>query len=239
MKTEEVLQDIGFSKAESKVYLSLQKLGETKAGQIIKQTGLQSSVVHNSLNTLEEKGFIMHILRGKIKHYKALKPSVVKDYFAAKQKQLEQIIPAIESMQKEQSDLPEAEIFTGMQGLINATHLLIENAKPGQTFKYFAVEEKQTSDEALKLFEKIDLIKKEKKLVVRGIANSKNRKLKNYTKSELKFVNQEIPSAMNIFKDKVLLYSLKGKFTGILIKSEEIASQYHILWDELWKKAKK
>ena len=54
-----ILEENGFSKAEAKVYLTLLKLGETKSGQIIKQTSLQSSVVHNALNTLADKAFLL------------------------------------------------------------------------------------------------------------------------------------------------------------------------------------
>ena len=64
---ENLLQEIGFTKAEATVYLNLLKLGKTKSGSIIKLSGLQSSVVHNALNTLIDKGFVSYVLEGKIK----------------------------------------------------------------------------------------------------------------------------------------------------------------------------
>lgn len=56
---ETILENIGFSKSEAVVYLALLKVGQTKSGKIIKITGLQSSVVHNALNTLEEKDLLI------------------------------------------------------------------------------------------------------------------------------------------------------------------------------------
>ena len=73
---EDILVEIGFSKAESIVYVILLKTGPTKSGNIIKLSSLQSSVVHNALNTLANKGFVKYILEGKIKksaHLEALK----------------------------------------------------------------------------------------------------------------------------------------------------------------------
>jgi HTH-type transcriptional regulator, sugar sensing transcriptional regulator len=238
MDIELVLQDIGFTKAEAKVYLTLQKSGETKAGKIIQQTGLQSSVVHNALNNLREKGFISHILVGNVKHYNPLKPGLIKEYIDNKGREFERIIPSIESLKKDSGNSPTAEVFTGIRGLIAATNKMIEDADSKEVFMYFAVDEKQSTTQTIEFFEKIDIIKKEKGIKIRGIASKKNVSLKTYSKSEIRFTNQDIPSAMNIYKDKILFYSFENKPTGILVESVEIANQYKRLWENLWSKKK-
>ena len=50
-----LLEDIGLSKGEIKVYLTLLNLGNTKVGYIIEKSGMASSAVHNAINTLIEK----------------------------------------------------------------------------------------------------------------------------------------------------------------------------------------
>ena len=47
-----ILEDIGLTNAEIKVYMSLLELGVAGAGNIIEKSGLQSSVVHMTLNNL-------------------------------------------------------------------------------------------------------------------------------------------------------------------------------------------
>jgi len=237
MDIELVLQDIGFTKAEAKVYLALQRSGETKAGKVIQQTGLQSSVVHNALNTLQEKGFITHILIGSIKQYKSLKPSLIKEYLENKNNTFEKIIPMIENLNKDNQNVATAEVFTSIKGLIAATNKMIENEDKKDIFMYFAVDEKQSSEQIIEFFEKLDLIKKDKGIKVKGIANKKNKSLKNYNKSEIKFTDQEIPPAMNIYGNRVLFYSFQNKPTGILVESEEIANQYRQLWNSIWNKS--
>lgn len=234
------LEENGFSSSESKVYLTLLKIGQTRAGQIIKQTSLQSSVVYNALNTLTDKGFIAHIIKGKIKHYHTLDPKIINKYIEIKQQNFLKILPSLNQLQQTSTTNPtNVEICEGYKGLFNATLKLIENAKKGQIYKYFAISESILEEEAIEFFNKIDDLKEEKGLIVRGIANMncklKFKKLKN---SKVKYTNQNIPPAMNIFEDKIILTTFSDKPISILIESKEIAQQYHNLWDEIWKKSK-
>ena len=235
---EIILEENGFSKSESKVYITLLKLGETKAGQIIKQTSLQSSVVHNALNTLTNKGFINHILKGKIKHYHALEPKIIKKYIKSKQESLEKILPELELLRKKNTvGQVKVEIYEGYNGLFNATLKILENSKKNETYKYFASVE--LNKDAIDFFKKVDNIKKERNLIIKGIANLNSKNiLKNYKNSKLKYTNQTIPAAMNIFQDSIIIFTLSDKPTAILIKSEEIAKQYHKMWDEIYNSIK-
>ena len=73
-----------------------------------------------------------------------------------------------------------------------------------------------------------------------GIAQTSEKNiLKNYKNSTIRYTKTDIPPAMNIYNGKVLIISLSEKPTGILIESEEIARQYHKLWDSIWKFAKR
>ena len=54
-----VLEEIGLTSGEAKVYLALLELGPSKAGGILRKSGLQNSVVHLCLNKLIEKGMVL------------------------------------------------------------------------------------------------------------------------------------------------------------------------------------
>ena len=56
-----ILEDIGLTNAEIKVYLALLELGSSTAGHILEKSGLQNSVVHMTLHKLIDKGFITFI----------------------------------------------------------------------------------------------------------------------------------------------------------------------------------
>jgi HTH-type transcriptional regulator, sugar sensing transcriptional regulator len=236
MNIDETLRSIGFTGAEAKVYLTLLRLGQSRAGAIIKMAGLQSSVIHNCLNTLQEKGFITAIIVGNIKEYAPLDPRVIESYIDAKKTEYHKILPALNSLRSRRvSDT--AEVYQGYQGLLNAMLVMVQDAQQGEVFKYFAAPLPLLSEDALAFFAKADLIRKEKGVRIRGIATMDNKTLEAYHHSEIRFTQQSIPPAMNIFRDSILLMSLEHKPTATLIHSREIARQYHALWDTLWKTA--
>ncbi len=59
-----ILEDIGLTSSEIKIYLALLELGIGTAGPIMRKTGLQNSVVHATLPKLVEKGFISFVKKG-------------------------------------------------------------------------------------------------------------------------------------------------------------------------------
>jgi sugar-specific transcriptional regulator TrmB len=55
---EENLKKLGFTHNEVKIYLTLLRVGKLKAGELIKETGLQRSVVYNDLDELLQRGLV-------------------------------------------------------------------------------------------------------------------------------------------------------------------------------------
>ena len=72
-----VLEDLGLTKSEIKVYLSLLSLGPSSAGAILQKAKIQNSVLHFSLNNLIEKGLVSYIKKGIYFNYR----SCFKPYF--------------------------------------------------------------------------------------------------------------------------------------------------------------
>ena len=70
----EILEDLGLTPTEIKIYISLLELGVSSAGKILEKSKLPNSTVHRDLNSLIEKGLISFILEGKRKIYKATNP---------------------------------------------------------------------------------------------------------------------------------------------------------------------
>ena len=88
-----VLQDLGFSPAEIKIYLSLLEIGTAKAGAIIRHTGLQNSVVHLTLGKMLEKGLVSFFKKGQVKHYEACDPRNIIRNIEEKKNRFESLLP--------------------------------------------------------------------------------------------------------------------------------------------------
>jgi len=186
-----------------------------------------------------EKGFISYVLLGGIKEYKALDPKIIEKYIDSKKTEFRKILPELKKI-RFKYEFSSAEVYEGYKGILNAMLAMTSNAKKGEIYKYFAASPEVLSEQAIMFFSKADLIRGEKGLKIRGIANISNKKkLGDYGYSKVKYTNQEIPPAMNIFRDYVLILSLSKNPSAVLIKSKEISRQYHQLWDSVWKSAGK
>ena len=102
----DVLENIGLSQTEVKVFLSLLKSGESKAGGVIKKSGLHSSSVYNAINSLIKKGLVSYVKESQIKYYRAADPEVIFDYIDIKKREYEKILPDLKAYQQQKKEEP-------------------------------------------------------------------------------------------------------------------------------------
>jgi len=236
---KEVLIQIGFTNAEAKVYLTLLELGSVKVGKIIEKSGLQSSTVHNTLHSLIEKGFVSYIKKGKIKLYQSTEPELVLKTIQEKERRFREILPNLKLKQRLAKEKQVVEIYEGYKGVFVMLNKLIEDAKPGDNYYFFAVDIKGKNVEVQKFFARYDTRRKEKRLVVRGLAPRRLKKLfekRKYLK--MKYVNFPIPSSISICNNKMIITSWEDKPIGIYIESREITRSQAAFFEEIWSKVK-
>jgi HTH-type transcriptional regulator, sugar sensing transcriptional regulator len=122
----QILEDIGLTNAEIKVYLSLLELGSASAGPIIEHSGLQSSVVHMTLNKLLTKGFISVIQEGKKHFYQASNPNHVLKYLDEKKERYQELLPQLLIKQATAKSKPEIITYRGIRGIKELLFALLE-----------------------------------------------------------------------------------------------------------------
>lgn len=230
----EIFQKIGFTCAEAKTYVALLGMGSVKVGRLIEKTGLQSSTVHNTLHSLQEKGYVNYILQGKMRIYSAVDPKYVLKTLDENKQEFESVLPQLQVMQ--QSEKQEAEIFIGTNGLMVLLYELIEETKPKDHYFFFAMDVPKENKEIQKFFQRYDAKRKEKKLVVQGIARKELKYL--FEKREyiqMKYASFPVPSNIMICNNKMALINWEEKPTGILITSKQIIDTQRQFFKELWK----
>jgi sugar-specific transcriptional regulator TrmB len=236
----QILEDLGFTNAEIKVYLSLLELGNSTAGPVIEKSGLQSSVVHMTLNNLVEKGFISFVKEGQRNHYQASNPKNILDYIEDKKKEYERLLPKLLSKQ-DHAQLPsEITAFRGIKGIRELLYELLEaGGKEHHTFG--------SPKESLMMGETF-WINYHKKRVTKSIKakllfnNSlKEWALKNkHAKAEYRFTSQGFePLTETIIRnDKIGIILWIEKPLGTLIHNKLAAESYDRFWEVLWKNGK-
>ncbi|MFA6462049.1 MAG: helix-turn-helix domain-containing protein [Candidatus Woesearchaeota archaeon] len=231
-----ILENLGLSQGEIRVYLTLLETGSTKVGTIIEKSGMASSAVHNSVNSLMDKGLITHIKKGKIKHYQAVPPKQLIDFIDEKKNKLKQILPELELKQKLAEDKQEAEIFEGTKGIISMLNILIDNTKKGEEYLFFAINVPEQNEEIQKFFLNYDLKRKEKGLGVKGIAPKNEQKWFNERRYlQMRYTSMPVPSNISLCKDKICFFTWEDKPMGYLIQSKQLVKIYQDYFQNMWK----
>lgn len=121
-----ILEDIGLTGAEIKVFITLLELGSSNAGKVVDKSGLQNAVVHRAFHSLAEKGLITYVLEGRIKQYQAIEPKLLLNFLDEKKARLKQLLPELEIKQQMAKARPQATIFQGIRGIKELINLMLE-----------------------------------------------------------------------------------------------------------------
>ncbi len=249
METE-ILEQAGFTKGEIRVYLALLELGETTTGNIIKKSKITGSKVYEILEKLIEKGLVSYVIKEKTKYFQASSPKRLLDYINKKEieiriykKEIESIIPKLESIQKTKQKIKSSQIFEGYAGIKTVFNLILESLKQNEEYYAFSLGEELKDENIMLFLQNYHQKRIHKKIKVKIIANSNERilfkelsKLKNL---RIKYYDNPFPLGVFIFKDYIATFTFKEKPTCFLIKSEQIANSYKDFFKSLWKLSKK
>lgn len=115
----EDLKKIGFSKNLATVYLTLLKLGKAKAGEVIKQSGLQRSVVYSALEELAKRELASKMEKNNVAVFSLNNPeNLIKE---AREKE-EKIKQTVKEIKKWHAPVPrEVTVSEGLEAIMRAT----------------------------------------------------------------------------------------------------------------------
>ncbi len=232
----QILEDIGLTNAEIKVYLALLELGTSTAGPILDKTSLQNSVVHMTLNKLIEKGLVSFIKEGKRNHYQATNPKHIIEYINEKREKFESILPELLTKQKLSKEKPEVTTFRNIKGI---KELLYELLEAGGTEHHTL----GSTNRSLMMGDEW-WINYHKKRVSKGIKAKLifNESLKywkaekRYTKAEVRYTKMGFePLTETIIRyNKIGIIIWTDKPIGILIYNKIAAESYDKFFEFMW-----
>ncbi|MEI7718750.1 MAG: helix-turn-helix domain-containing protein [archaeon] len=247
---EQLLQEIGLSEGESRVYLALLKLGETKTGELAKEARVSSSKVYKILDRLEKKGIVGHVLKGEVKHFCPMNPKTIINYIEEKEKNLEDkkkevanIIPQFEEMLKKSETKSQSAIYEGVSGVTNLFRNMIEELKKGE--EYFVIGASYAPVKGIRdFFFKHHMRRAEKGIKLNMLANANTRgNLEKTTAkiSEVRFLPEYIQTPMQIvfYKNKAFVVIWTEEPVGFLIQNKEAVVGFKAYFDSFWKLSKK
>src|SRR3989344_3069214 len=134
-----ILQDIGLTSGEIKVYLALLKIGESSTGAIAKESQVSRSKLYLILDKLSKKGLVSHVLKGKITYFKAMEPKRILNYMDEKNSEFNKKRVEIETFikkfgEQKSKDKTEATLFSGIKSIKNFYLNLLDELSSGETY---------------------------------------------------------------------------------------------------------
>ncbi|MEK6872022.1 MAG: helix-turn-helix domain-containing protein [Nanoarchaeota archaeon] len=231
-----ILEDLGFTNAEIKIYLALLEIGKSTAGPIIKKSGLQSSVVHTTLNKLVDKGFISFVKEGKRNHYMATNPKHISDYIDDKKKDFEKLLPFLLAKQEKSKEKSDITTFRGIKGIRELLFELLD-AGGNQHHTFGSSKESLMMGEAFWL--NYHKKRADKNIRAQLLFNESLKKwtdVNKYPKAQYKFTKSGFePLTETIIRnDKIGLIIWTQQPLGILIHNKEAADSYDKFWQIMW-----
>jgi sugar-specific transcriptional regulator TrmB len=245
---EKILEDIGLTKGEIKVYLTLLKLGETTTGKIIEDSGLSSGKIYEILDKLINKGLASFIIKEKTKYFQASSPNRILDYLHEKEKDLKnkeeefiKQLPSLLAIKEKTKKENENTLFKGLKGFRTAIYEALDSLNSKD--EIIAMGITSTKDEKYNLMWQAwhkERIKR--KIKCRAIFSDKKtnyyKALKKMKLIEVKVIEGITPTAVDVMDENVLILTHGKEPSCLLIKNAEIAQSFTTFFNSLWKIAK-
>lgn len=241
-----ILEKIGLTKNEIKIYLALLKLGSSTTIKIIRETGLHRSRVYEGLERLQDKGLVSFVIKDFKKYFQAEKPNRLITHIDEKKKELEEdkgkikkILSELVSLENIKKEEINAQIYKGKEGLKTIHNDML---KQGQ--KIYVLGAKCLIFEELRYFmpnfEK-ERIKREIKWICLFDKKESYDKFKNHKFMESRLLDEKYKGlgVVNIYSNRVAIVLWKEENpTTFLITSKELADSFKNWFRIIWESTK-
>ncbi|MEI6849809.1 MAG: helix-turn-helix domain-containing protein [archaeon] len=251
---QEILENLGLTKSEAKVYFALFDLKNTTIGPLAKKSEVSYSKIQILLDKLIEKGLASYIIKNKVKYFSPTNPIKIFDYLERKKEEIKQqelqAKTLIESLAKKMGSPQEekVEILEDYEGLKSAYDDGLNLLKKGDEVLVLGASLGIYTDSVKykRFFERVNLLRQEKGVKYKIIYNENLRDQegvkfwKKQKNTEIRFLMQNTPASINIHANRtMIIYWSKDIPKVFLMTSEVVTDSFRKYFDELWKIAKK
>jgi len=239
---ENLLVDVGFSKNEEKVYLTLLRLGSSTAGIIASKCEVHRTNVYDALDRLVEKGLVTYIYKGNKKFFESVDPARIRDLLKEKVTMFENTLPQLLLDYRLSKTKERVHIYEGLAGVKAITDDVVREGKEAYAFG-IPRDVKERLKTILPAFHKRRI---EKKILMKHLydANAQERiqYLNSLPYTEAAYLPQDIeesPATTTVYGSKVAFYIWSEPVLSVLIESERMADRYRKFFEMLWGLAKR
>lgn len=240
---ENILESLGLSKNEAKIYESLVTFGGSGVSTIAVRAKVHRRNAYDSLQRLIDKGLVYEVFGGSDVVYEAVAPSKLMEFIKEKEERLNQVLPDLLKQFTSHAVPQKAYIYKGVEGVKN---YLKEALQSGEDMYSFAAKG-AWFDPRLNSFTSWFLKEaKAKKMGFHHIFDHRVKKefpeLPKQVGKPYAFLPEKFAtnSTIDIFGDHVVTYTnlevkqLGDDLTIFVMVSKELAESYRTWWKLIW-----
>lgn len=247
-----LLKSLGFTDSEAKIYLISLEMGPSSVQDIARKAKVSRVTTYAVIESLAERGLMSTIQKGKKTNYLAESPERLISFVQSRMKEMESTLKEVEAGISDlrliqRGEKPVVKIYEGPEGI----KAILDDITSSIEDKKNVIMEIGNVDSIKNIFPGMEALKPwrselaRRNIPSRGMFITKEEytprpgaNVKILPKDKFNFTGD-----ITIYKNKVALYTFKGKLVSVLIESEEIAETlrqlYEMAWDGLNKPSNK
>src|SRR3989344_7541052 len=241
---QEIFSELGFTKSESRIYMTLLDLGTAQISHIMEKTGMHRRNIYDSISRLIEKGVVSFVILNNKKIFSPASPKRLIGLVEEKKFKIEnlrtrlnKILPELE-LKTRLEERHDVRFFKGIEGLKTVFEHILRTGE-----NYIGISPGYKLEKLLKYYmnhftnERVRAGMKS-----RLIYSEKSRKqVEKKPLSDIRCIPEHYSSAtaLRVYGDNVAILLLSEKYPiAIVIKNKTIANGYRKYFELMWKVAK-
>lgn len=236
MELQSVLQYLGLSEKQAKVYLALLQIGTVSVSAISKKAGTKRPTTYLILEELRMKGLLTLLPKKEKALYTAKSPRQLLDEQRAKEEVIEQNIPELMAIYNSKKEKPRVVYYEGEDAIVK---LYDEIFQYKEILFYGSIT--SISPSIYKRVEKYLVFIEREKLNVREILQAEQKSLKfaekyNSVTHRIKIAdkNFSFPTDNMIFGNKIAIITYKDTPMAVVIESGDAVATYKSMFEMIW-----
>jgi HTH-type transcriptional regulator, sugar sensing transcriptional regulator len=246
-----LLERIGLSNAEVRVYLALLSLGSVPSSRIVDETSLRKSTVYESIGRLQERGLVSYVIKDKRRYFEGADPEKLVDFVEDQKRLLDEygravadLVPAIRGGLTPGRPRAEAHVLAGVEGFKTMRRDILRSAK-GELLLLGAI---SRENEVMPAFYKNWNTSRQLKGIFLRVLHKESARRKAMTDKrfmgelfETRFLPRELesPAVINVYGDHVVNVLWKRDYPlCFMLINQDIADSYRRYFEYLWDIAK-
>ena len=239
---KEILKDLGLTKNEIEVYLTLLRKGSISVNEIAEKSGLHRQAVYDALDRLLEKGFVNFVIKTNKKYFQGINPEKILEHIKEKENKFKTILPDLINLTKLPREDTFVEVFKGKDVLRSVFRDVIkELQKKKGEIVISGVEERKYMDEDKIALQQQMKILRELKCTERILIKEGDRTFVEGSQTEYRWIPEQYfnPTPIYSYKNKLTIIIWGNPNYAIIIKNKNLADAYRKQFNMLWKISKK